>query len=249
MIKKFDIYSEPEIYDDQYWWKKDDIEFYKNLIPSGSKVLELGAGTGRLAIPLLRHNVDYYGLELSPIFCNHANQIIKRAYGVNRIIEGDMRNFNIDMRFDYIFIAFNSFLHLLKNKDASACFQAIYKHLNDDGKFILDILVPHPHFLCREKDDQLPVMDFKDSQSGELVEIFENSEYNYETEICNIDWIYRYKKSLKEKIFNYKMRMYYPDTINRMLVDCKFNISKMYGDYSMGMFSEESNLQIYICQK
>ena len=95
MIKKFDIYSEPEIYDDQYWWKKDDIEFYKNLIPSGSKVLELGAGTGRLAIPLLRHNVDYYGLELSPIFCNHANQIIKRAYGINRIIEGDMRNFNI----------------------------------------------------------------------------------------------------------------------------------------------------------
>ncbi len=249
MIKKFDIYSEPDIYDDQYWWKKDDIEFYKTIIPPRAKALELGAGTGRLAIPLLRHNVDFYGLELSPTFCNHANNIISRAYDSDRIIKGDMIDFKLDMDFDYIFIAFNSFLHILTDKDATACLQSIYKHLNSGGKFILDILVPHPHFLYRKKNDELPVMDFKDSKSGELVEIFEESEYDNESQICNISWIYKYQKSSKKKVFNYQMRMYYPDTINRLLIDGGFKISNMYGDHTMGEFREDSHLQIYICQK
>ena len=249
MIKQFNIYDQPEIYDDQYWWKKDDIEFYKNIIPPQSKVLELGVGTGRLAMPLLRHNVDFYGLELSPIFCIYANQVISRLYDGNRIIEGDMRNFSIDMKFDYIFIAFNSFLHLLSNKDADACFKSIKQHLNKNGKFILDILVPNPRFLYREKNDRLPVMDFKDSKTGELVEIFENSEYDNQSEICDIHWIYKYKHSLKSKVFNYQMRMYYPDTINRLLIDNHFIIENMYGDYSMSNFTEESPLQIYICKK
>ena len=98
MIKEFDIYKHPTLYDDQYWWKKDDIEFYKNIISPGSKVLELGAGTGRLALPILRHNVDYYGLELSTEFCSFANEKLSDLYDEDRIIEGDMVNFNLDMK-------------------------------------------------------------------------------------------------------------------------------------------------------
>ena len=92
-------------------------------------------------------------------------------------------------------------------------------------------------------------MDFKDSKSGELVEIFEESEYDNESQICNISWIYKYQKSSKKKVFNYQMRMYYPDTINRLLIDGGFKISNMYGDHTMGEFREDSHLQIYICQK
>ena len=249
MIKEFDIYKHPTLYDDQYWWKKDDIEFYKKIISSGSKVLELGAGTGRLALPILRHNVDYYGLELSPEFSSFTNNKLSDLYDEDRIIKGDMVDFDLDMKFDYIFIAFNSFLHVLSNKDADSCFKSIKRHLNKDGKFILDILVPHPLFLYRPKNHTLPVMDFKDSETGELVEIFESSEYNNETEICDIHWTYKYREKATEEVFNYQMKMYYPDTINRLFIDNQFNIEKVYGDYDMGDFNEDSHLQIYIAGK
>ena len=250
MIKIFDIYKYPSLYDDQYWWKKDDIEFYKSIIKSGCSALELGSGTGRLALPLLRNNIDYYGLELSKEFCQYANDKLSIYSNFNRITLGDMTNFDLDMKFDYIFIAFNSFLHVLETKDAERCFQSIKKHLNDNGKFILDILVPNPLFLYRPKGHELPVMDFKDSSNGDYVEIYEKNEYNNTTEICDIHWRYQYKnENNPNKQFNYQMRMYYPDIVNRMLIDNGYNIENVFGDYEMSTFSEESHLQIYVSTK
>ena len=65
---------DPKTYDDQFWWKKDDIEFWKNiLLHPQKKVLELAAGTGRLAKPLLREKSMYKGLELSHEYVDFAN--------------------------------------------------------------------------------------------------------------------------------------------------------------------------------
>ena len=53
---KNSIYHDPKRYDDQYWWKKNDIEFWKHIHHKNKhqKILELGCGTGRLAIPLIK---------------------------------------------------------------------------------------------------------------------------------------------------------------------------------------------------
>ena len=65
----------PQIYDDQFWWKKDDLEFWKYILrPANNSILELAAGTGRVAQPLLREGFNYTGLEISDAYCNHANQ-------------------------------------------------------------------------------------------------------------------------------------------------------------------------------
>ena len=85
---------------------------------------------------------------------------------------------------------------------SSSCFKSIKRHLNKNGKFILDILVPNPLFLYRPKDHTLPVMDFKDSKTGELVEIFESNEYNNQTEICDIHWTYKYRGKPRREVFN-----------------------------------------------
>ena len=226
------------------------MEFYKNIIPPKSCVLEIGSGTGRLAIPLLRENIDYHGLDLSKELCDFSNKKISNYDTKNRIFNEDMRSFDLDIKFDYIFIAFNSFLHILTDSDAMSTFKCIKSHLKDRGTFILDILLPNPDFLYRdEKDRELPVMDFKDSNTGELVEIFEKCVYQTETEVCELDWEYRYKNKPKEsRVFSYQMRMYYPDTINRLLIDAGFQINDRFGDYERGRFNELSPLQIYVCQ-
>ena len=64
----------PQIYDDQFWWKKDDVEFWKKLLSSKNKtILELAAGTGRLGIPLVREGLNYKGVEFSSEYCKYAN--------------------------------------------------------------------------------------------------------------------------------------------------------------------------------
>ena len=226
------------------------MEFYKNIIPPQSCILEIGSGTGRLAIPLLRENLDYHGLDLSKELCDFSNKKISNYDTKKRIFHQDMRSFQLDMKFDCIFIAFNSFLHILSDSDAMSTFQCIKSHLREGGVFILDILVPNPDFLYRNEEDRvLPVMDFKDSKSGDLVEIFERCTYNAETEVCDLNWEYRYKdKPNLNKVFNYQMRMYYSDTINRLLIDAGFQIDDRFGDYECGRFNEMSALQIYVCR-
>ena len=249
LITPFDIYKHPKLYDDQYWWKKDDIEFYKRIIPPGSSALEIGSGTGRLALPLLRAKIDYYGLELSEELSKYSQKKLRRYDSITRIFQGDMRSFNIKMKFDRIFIAFNSFLHILSDEDAMSSLLCIKDHLKENGEFILEILSPKPEFLYKENDSHTPVMDFKDSCTGELVEIFERCEYDNNSEICDLRWEYRYQAdSEKSKVFAYQMRMYYPDTMNRLLIDAGFRIKELLGDYEGGRFNEHSLLQIYICK-
>jgi len=49
------IYHDPQRYDAEHWWKEDDIPLWRTLFKRapGPKVLELAAGTGRLALPRL----------------------------------------------------------------------------------------------------------------------------------------------------------------------------------------------------
>ena len=48
--------------------------------------------------------------------------------------------------------------------------------------------------------------------------------------------------------FSFDMKIYYPDTMNRILIDSGFDIIKLWGDYNKANFNEESTLQIYQCQ-
>ena len=97
------------------WWKKDDMNFWTNIFleKSGDKVLELACGTGRLASGMLREGAKYTGLEIVPDFVQAAEKKLIDYGDSVSIIHGDMRSFNLDKKFDLVFIGYNSFLHLL----------------------------------------------------------------------------------------------------------------------------------------
>ncbi|MEL1236037.1 MAG: class I SAM-dependent methyltransferase, partial [Candidatus Neomarinimicrobiota bacterium] len=111
-----DIYTNPDLYDSIH----HDYEWDKTLIKAIAKdingpVLELASGTGRLTQPILELGLQYKGLELSQPFLDRA----KMKFGDTAdFILGDMRDFDLQMEFDLIFIGFNSFLHNLKIEDA-----------------------------------------------------------------------------------------------------------------------------------
>ncbi len=47
--------------------------------------------------------------------------------------------------------------------------------------------------------------------------------------------------------YEFNMRMFFPDTLNRLLIDSKFSIDCVYGDYNNSIFDENSEKQIYLC--
>ncbi len=242
------VYNNGQIYDDEHWWKKNDIEFWKNIFldTAGPTVLELASGTGRLAIPLIREGAEYTGVELSKDFCKTSEQKLK-SYPKTTISNSDMRDFNLKKKFDLIFIGFNSFLHLLTDDDAQMCLHCVRKHIKQKGRFVIDIFAPNPLFLYRPHGMRFALMEYIDSKTNETISIEESNEYNPETEINEISWYYSSQSQQDFDLMKFTLRMFYPDTMNRILTDAGFTILDVWGDYYRTPFNEGSKLQIYNC--
>ena len=241
-----DIYTNPELYDAIH----NDYDWDKNLIRSTAKniegsVLELASGTGRLTKSILELGLDYTGLELSQSYLNQA----KTKYG-NRagFILGDMRNFDLGMEFDFIFIGFNSFLHNLTLKDAENCLSCVKKHLSNTGVFLLSIFVPDPTFLFREKNKLFPTAwDFFQYKQSRC-RIMEKNQYDSESQINQITWIIERDGKLDFEEYQYSMRMYYPHEMDILLSKNGFIIREKFGDYDGTLMTDESHMQIYVCE-
>ena len=246
MIK--DIYSDPELYEAAHWWKTNDIEFIADAAAElGGPVLEMAAGTGRLALPIIEQGINYTGIELSSAFVKFARKKLVKFRDLAQVLEGDMRNVDLDQQFQFIFIGFNSIFHLLNNEDVASFFSCVYSHLQDDGLFLIDAFVPHPIFLYRAKQKYY-VMEF-DWPSGEHCIVNETNHYDSDTQINHIHWYFNTSGENEMDEYRFDMHMIFPDTMDRLLTEAGFVIKEKYGDYDKTPLDPESQLQIYVCGK
>ena len=223
------------------------MDFWTNLFheTDGNTVLELACGTGRLAQPLLREGAQYTGLEIEPDFVVAAKKKLSDFGNLASIVKGDMRSFSLGVKFDLIFIGFNSFLHLLTDKDSMDFFSCVQGHMHEKSRFVIDIYIPNPLFLYRPEGMRFPVLEYTDSNTDEHVYVEESNVYNSTTEVNNLFWYFstEEKKDFDERRFS--MRMYFPSKMNQMLIDAGFLICHQWGDYYRTDLNEGSKLQIY----
>ncbi len=248
MPKIQNIYSTPEIYDALHWWKTNDQDFIGAWAKAiGGPTLELAAGTGRLALPILHRGLSYTGLEQSPDFVRVARAKLAAFSDRAQIVEGDMRSFSLGQKYKTIFIGFNSFLHLSTDADALACLNCIRDHLDPRGRFLVEMFVPNPDFLYDEDDAPREISSFAHPAGGYCT-IKETKSFDPETEILAVQW-YFYRPLEKEpQRFDFDMRMYYPDTLDRLLTEAGLKIIGKYGGRDKTPLDEDSTLQIYECE-
>lgn len=242
------IYFDAEFYDIVNT-QTGDINFFLEYAEQvGGRILELAAGTGRIAVPLIENGFQYVGIDLSPEFVDRANTKISRFGDLGNIIVGDMRNFDLQQKFNLIFIGFNSIFHLMDEDEIRSCLTCVRKHLNENGKFIIDMFVPNPKILFRDENKFYPVGEYKDNK-GKTVVVKEKNKYNPQTEINSITWFANYEGKTEPEIFNYSQFMIPPKRIKRLLKETGFVIENVFGGRDKNPFDENSKLQIYICGK
>jgi SAM-dependent methyltransferase len=103
-------------------------------------ILELGIGTGRIALPLAQRGLRVHGIDASPAM---VAQLRKKPGGEHLPVTlGNFADMAIEGRFTLIFVVFNTFFGLLSQEDQVRCFQGVAQHLTDDGVFVLEAFVP-----------------------------------------------------------------------------------------------------------
>jgi SAM-dependent methyltransferase len=103
-------------------------------------MLELGVGTGRLALPLVERGLEVHGLDVSPamVECPRA----KPGGDQVRVTMGDFPDLELGTRFRLVFVAFNTPFALPDQLAQLDCFRAVSRHLVPGGRFLVEAFVP-----------------------------------------------------------------------------------------------------------
>ncbi len=144
-----------DIYDDWYEGISDVPATIDRLheLAGGGRVLELGVGTGRLAIPLA-YDVRAGQRRVVGIDSSESMLSKLRERDPERRIEavlGDMATQLPDGPFALVFVAYNTIFNLRTAEAQAACFDSVADRLEADGRFVIEAFVPDDP--PREGDD------------------------------------------------------------------------------------------------
>jgi SAM-dependent methyltransferase len=115
------------------------VDFLVEVAGSG-RALELGIGTGRIALPLARRGVPVHGIELSKAM---AARLRAKPGGEDiGVTIGDFATTRVDGRFSVAYLVFNTIMNLTTQAAQVACFRNVAAHLEPGGCFVIEVGVP-----------------------------------------------------------------------------------------------------------
>ncbi|HJZ80659.1 MAG TPA: class I SAM-dependent methyltransferase [Pyrinomonadaceae bacterium] len=128
------------VYDE--WYQDYDAAAITALaeLAGDGRALELGIGTGRIALPLAARGVKVYGVDVAPSMV--ARLRAKPAGDNIEVFVGDFADLEVPGKFALIYIVFNTFFNLLTQEAQVRCFRNVARHLAPGGGFLIEAFVP-----------------------------------------------------------------------------------------------------------
>ena len=125
----------------------EDVDFYvAEARRTGGPVVELGVGTGRIAVPIARAGIRVIGVDSSEGMLAVCGQHAEAA-GVGELLDlraGDLREPPVDERVPLVICPFRSLLHLQSESERLGALRAAYKLLVPGGRLAFDVFAPSP---------------------------------------------------------------------------------------------------------
>jgi SAM-dependent methyltransferase len=231
--------------------RDEDVSFWLQLaIEVDGPVLELGCGTGRLLLPLLKSGINLCGLDRNYEMLSYLNsQLPNQFLGQVKTFQADLGYFHLDREFSLIFLACNT-LSTLQEKTRKSGFSRIYEHLNDKGVFAVS--VPNPVHLA-----SLPVLGepeieatFSHPSSGNPIQV--SSEWRRFERYIDFSWHYDHLLPdglIERQTVQSRHNMISLGEYKGELREAHLDLINLYGDYDKAIYQDDSPYLIMITRK
>ncbi|ATW25071.1 class I SAM-dependent methyltransferase [Candidatus Formimonas warabiya] len=250
-MKSIDFNFVADLYD-TYVTVDFDVEFFKKLAKrTPEKCLELMCGTGRVSIPLLQEQVDLtcvdYSSEMLNVFKNKA-----KALGISPgLICQDVCALNLEEKYAFIFIPFNSFSEISDSQRQETALIKIFQHLEHNGTFVCTLY--NPDHRIKTADGQLRILgNFPIDPDKNLIVSYYNQFDPKTRKVTGVQFyeIYDQHHKLCDKRFlEICFSLLTKDDFIRMAENAGFRVKDIYGDYCFSPFKETSMFMNFILKK
>lgn len=226
-----------------------DVDFYvAEARLAGSTVLELGCGTGRILIPIAQAGVPIVGLDRSPSMLAIARGKVARlpaeVQGRIELVEGDMRSFDLDRRFDLILIPYRAFLHLLTPESQREALACIREHLTPGGRLVFNIFDPRLDIITAHAGPLGSAMkmdvEWTHPATGRRVVVWDTRQYDPGQQMLSQYFIFEELDAdgrVVEKTYSALTLRYVHRFEMRYLLElCGYQVEALYGDFQRGPF-------------
>jgi SAM-dependent methyltransferase len=243
------------MYDLEFARFNADLELYLGYAGIvGGPILEPGCGTGRLLIPLAEAGYEVIGVDASPAMVERAHErIVETGSARARVEIGDMRRLEGfgEASFHLVFIALNSFLHLLSRQDQLACLRAVRRVLHPNGIFIVDVFHPTPATL-QAMDDRFAFDGRWSLPNGDELQRFSHRRVHPAEQLIETVLMYDHLDpagAVHRTTASYTMRYVHRFELEGLIDDAGLAIEGVYGDYGLDPLDDASPQLIVVAHR
>ena len=205
-------------------------------LAGGGAALELGIGTGRIALPLSQRGIRVHGIDLSPAMVARLRE--KPGAEDIGVTIGDFATVRVSGTFKVAYLVYNTIGNLTTQDEQVRCFQNVAAHLESGGCFVIEVQVP----------------DLRRLPPGETVRAFTVGptrlgfdEYDVAAQIL-VSHHYRVVDGRLE-IFSAPFRYVWPSELDLMARLAGLTLRERWSDWSGAPFTSESTKHISVWEK
>ena len=163
-----------------------DVSFYHGLAgASGGPLLEIGVGTGRIALPLAQEGMEVVGIDLNEPMLKVAQEKaleVAPLSGSLRLIQADMRNFNLKRHFPVVIIPARTLLLATTEEDQLNALCCAASHLAPDGTMAFNLFYPDPEMLGDDPDEEF-LLEVAEKPDGGRYVLTAKNHFDLESQI------------------------------------------------------------------
>lgn len=204
-------------------------------LAQGGPALELGIGTGRIAIPLKQRGIEVHGIDASQAMLEKLRAKPGRQDIPVRL--GDFGKVDIEGQFSLVYVVFNTFYALLTQEAQIACFENVARRLRPQGVFVLEVFVPD---MSRFNDHQT----FRTTSLDENRIQLEASQHDLLNQQVTSQHIVIAGEEIR--FYPVKLRYVWPSELNLMARLAGMQLRHRWGEWDRSDFAAESGKHISV---
>ena len=231
-----------------------DVPFWRTLARQiDGPALELGCGTGRIALPLARAGVAVVGIDRSAAMLHRARQRVARSRvsGAVRLVRGDIRQlpFSPGRRFPLVMAPYGVLQSLLREPDLKATLEAVRDVLQPGGTFGLELVADLPSW--REYRRRISLTGWRRRPGGAHVTLVETVRQDPVRQVTIFDQEFTERRGRTRTVQTFSLTfrtLSIPQMVKR-LEKAGFSITALLGDYRGGAWDERADVWIILARR